>query len=60
MRGDSGRPAEQWFMMIRQGDKPGDDTAGGFASGKALDWALEYCALTGIALPDEAAPIEAA
>ena len=48
-------PAERWFMMIREGDKPGDDTAGGFAASKALEWALEYCALTGIAVP---APVE--
>ena len=45
-------PAERWFMMIREGDKPGDDTAGGFAASKALEWALEYCALTGIAVPE--------
>ena len=45
-------PAERWFMMIREGDKPGDDTAGGFAASKALEWAMEYCALTGIAVPE--------
>ena len=44
----SKHPAEQWFLMIREGDKPGDDSAGGFAAGKALEWVLEYCALTGI------------
>ena len=44
----SNHPAEQWFMMIRKGDKPGDDTGGGFAATKALEWALEYCALAGI------------
>ena len=47
-------PAEQWFAMIRKGDKPGDDTSGGFAAAKALEWATEYCDLTGIALPVEA------
>ena len=47
-------PAEQWFAMIREGDKPGDDTRGGFAAAKALEWATEYCDLTGIALPVEA------
>ena len=41
-------PAEQWFLMIREGDKPGDDSAGGFAAGEALEWVLEYCALAGI------------
>jgi len=46
----SSSPAEQWFAMIRKGDKPGDDSGGGFASAKALEWALEYCDLTGIAL----------
>ena len=45
---DSGRPAEQWFLMIRKGDKPGDDTGGGFAAGKALEWALEFCGWAGI------------
>jgi hypothetical protein len=40
--------------MIRKGDKPGDDTGGGFAAAKALEWATEYCDLTGIALPVEA------
>lgn len=39
------RPAEQWFAMIRAGDKPGDDTGGGFAAQKALEWTLEWCAL---------------
>ena len=47
-------PAEQWFAMIRKGDKPGDDTGGGFAAAKAFEWATEYCDLTGIALPVEA------
>jgi uncharacterized protein YjbI with pentapeptide repeats len=50
---NSSDPAEQWFLMIREGDKPGDDTGGGFASAKALEWALEYCALTGIELEAE-------
>ena len=40
-------PAERWFMMISKGDKPGDETGGGFAAGKALEWALEFCALLG-------------
>ena len=44
----SSHPAEQWFLMIRKGDRPGDDSGGGFAAAKALEWALEYCALTGI------------
>ena len=46
----SSHPAEQWFLMIRKGDKPGDDTGGGFAAAKALEWTLEYCALTGVEL----------
>jgi hypothetical protein len=29
-------------------DKPGDATGGGYAVGKALEWALEFCALFGI------------
>jgi hypothetical protein len=43
-------PAECWFMEINEGDKPGDDSAGGFASAKAMAWAEQYCALTGIEL----------
>jgi hypothetical protein len=49
----SRHPAEQWFLMIREGDKPGDDTGGGFAASKALEWAEEYCTLTGIDLAAE-------
>ena len=45
---NSNNPAERWFMMISKGDKPGDDTGGGFAAGKALEWALEFCALSEI------------
>jgi hypothetical protein len=48
----SRHPAEQWFLMIREGDKPGDDSGGGFAAAKALEWAEEYCRLTGIELPE--------
>lgn len=39
---NSNNPAERWFMMIRKGDKPGDDTGGGFAAQKALEWAEEF------------------
>jgi hypothetical protein len=46
---DAGRPAEQWFMMIRPGDLPTHETGGGFAARKALEWTLEYVALRGIA-----------
>ena len=38
-------PAEQWFAMIRKGDKPEQDSAGGFASKMALEWSLEWLAL---------------
>ena len=41
-------PAEQWFLMIKEGDKPHDKSGGGFALGKALDWSLEWCALNGV------------
>jgi hypothetical protein len=47
----SRNPAEQWFLMIRKGDKPGDETGGGFAISKALEWALEYCDVTSVKLP---------
>ena len=51
---DSSRPAEQWFLMIKKGDKPGDDSRGGFALQQALEWAEEYCALSGVKLPKRA------
>jgi len=44
---DASRPAERWFAMIRKGDKPGDDTGGGFAAQKALEWAEEFQTLIG-------------
>ena len=47
---DSSSPAEQWFVPIRKGIKPGDDNEGGFRAAKALEWALEYARLTGIEL----------
>ncbi|GJE01446.1 hypothetical protein GMJLKIPL_3377 [Methylobacterium isbiliense] len=42
------RPAEQWFAMIRPGDKPGDDSGGGFAAQWALNECLEFCRTFGI------------
>ncbi|KPH79419.1 hypothetical protein AE618_18840 [Bosea vaviloviae] len=51
---DSTRPAEQWFMMIRKGDKPGDKSGGGFAASMALEWAEEFAAL--IPTSDEPVP----
>ncbi len=57
----SRHPAEQWFLMIREGDKAGDDSAGGFAAAKALEWVLEWCALTGVDPdPAPAVAVEAA
>jgi hypothetical protein len=47
---DSDNPAERWFMMIRKGDKPEDDSGGGFAAQKALEWAEEFCTVHGIEL----------
>jgi len=44
---NASNPAEQWFSMIRKGDKPGDDTGGGFAAGKALEWAEQFQAAFG-------------
>ena len=41
------RPAERWFMSIKTGDKPGDDSAGGFAAAKALEWTEQWCAALG-------------
>ncbi len=48
---DSSRPAEVWFLMIYIGDKPGDSSPGGYASGRALEWALEYASANGIEVP---------
>jgi uncharacterized protein YjbI with pentapeptide repeats len=41
---DASAPAERWFASIGEGDKPGDDSAGGFAATKALEWAEEFFA----------------
>ena len=35
-------PAEQWFTLIGTGDKPTDDTGGGYAAAKALGWIVEW------------------
>ncbi len=50
---NANNPAERWFAMIRKGDKPGDETAGGFAASKALQWTLEWCALNAVQVPAE-------
>jgi hypothetical protein len=42
---DSSRPAEMWFLAIREGNKPGDDTEGGFRAGLAVDWIDEWTEL---------------
>ena len=44
---NASHPAEQWFTMIRKGDKAGENTGGGFAAAKALEWAEEFQALFG-------------
>ena len=44
----SDRPAERWFMMISVGDKPTNETGGGFAAKMALQWTLEWCAASGV------------
>jgi len=35
-------------MMIRPGDKPENETGGGFAAKKALEWTLDWCGCHGI------------
>jgi hypothetical protein len=40
---DVNQPAEQWFLMIKEGDKPTDDSGGGFALKMALEWAIDWC-----------------
>jgi hypothetical protein len=37
--------SERWFTMIREGDKPTDETGGGFASKMALEWVEEWLAI---------------
>lgn len=39
---NSSDPSEQWFLMISKGDKPTDDTGGGFASRKVVEWIEEW------------------
>lgn len=39
---ESSSPAEAWFACINPGDTPGDNTAGGFAAQKALQWVEEW------------------
>lgn len=46
------RPAEQWFDMLKLGDRPGDDTAAGFAARMAIEWAVEWCSLNGVQPPE--------
>ena len=53
---NSDRPAERWFMMISPGDKPGDDTGGGFAAAKALEWVEELAVILGVDLTAAAEP----
>jgi uncharacterized protein YjbI with pentapeptide repeats len=48
---NSSRPAERWFLMISKGDTPGNNSPGAIAAGKAIEWALEYCAEVGIDIP---------
>jgi hypothetical protein len=43
---DANRPAEGWFMPIREGDTPDKETEGGFRAKVALAWAEEFLALT--------------
>ena len=54
MERDYTRPAEQWFLMINEGDMPGDKSGGGFASAKALEWIEEFAAL--VPASDEPVP----
>jgi uncharacterized protein YjbI with pentapeptide repeats len=39
---NSNNPSERWFMMISKGDKPTDDTGGGYAAKLALEWVNEW------------------
>ena len=49
-------PAESWFVPIRPGDKPDSESEGGFRAKMALEWALEFCVLSGIEIPEAACP----
>jgi len=46
----SSNPAEQWFLMIAKGDKPGDKTPGGYAAKLALGWIEDWAAALGVKL----------
>ncbi len=48
-------PAELWFAPIKPNTVPGEDSEAGYRAQRALEWALEYCRLTGMELADEAA-----
>ena len=39
---NSRNPAESWFLMIRPGDKPENNTGGGFAARHAIEWISEW------------------
>ena len=45
LKPNSRNPSEKWFMMISEGDKPKDDTGGGYAAKIALEWVEEWLAL---------------
>ena len=45
LKQNSQNPSELWFMMISEGDKPTDDTGGGYAAKKALEWVEEWLSL---------------
>lgn len=47
---DASNPAEIWFSPIRPGDTPDKETAGGSHAKIALEWAEEWCALSGVTL----------
>ena len=42
---NSSDPSERWFLMIKEGDKPVDDSGGGFASRLAVEWIEEWQSL---------------
>ena len=53
-------PAERWFAMIKQSDRPGDETGGGVAAKLALEWTLEWCVLSGVEIDDGSGQLGAA
>ena len=52
LESNSANPAERWFLMIKTGDIPGGTSGGSYAAQQALDWIYEWCAISGVEIPE--------